>query len=104
MIAIVRSLVASRHRLRLALMLGAFSSQISLTAQLAVVHSSKSTNTNINQSVPTMKTFAILFHQSTRTLTDIDKQHLTEETIPWARSQIGAGRKLHPRILAPESV
>jgi hypothetical protein len=49
-----------------------------------------------------MKTFVIIFHQTPQTLTDADRQRLTEETIPWARQQNGAGHGLDPRILAPE--
>jgi hypothetical protein len=52
---------------------------------------------------PTMKTFVIIFRQSTQSLTDADKQHRSEETVVWARCQNNAGHKLDPRILAPES-
>ena len=50
-----------------------------------------------------MKTFVILFRQGSRPLTDNDKQRRAEETGAWARRQNGAGHKLDPRILEPES-
>lgn len=57
-----------------------------------------------NQPTAAMKTFVIIFRQGPRTLTDTEKQRLFEETVPWARHQNSAGRKLDPHILAPESV
>jgi hypothetical protein len=50
-----------------------------------------------------MKTFVIIFRQARKPLIDADKQRLAEEMGPWARRQNEAGRKLDPRILAPES-
>jgi hypothetical protein len=50
-----------------------------------------------------MKQFVFIFRQSPRQLTDADKQRRAEETVAWARRQNGAGHKLDPHILAPES-
>lgn len=50
----------------------------------------------------TMKPFVIIFRQG-RELTDADKKRRSEETAGWARRHNGAGHKLDPRILAPES-
>lgn len=50
----------------------------------------------------TMKSFVIIFRQE-RELTDADKQSRSKETAAWARQHNGAGHKLDPRILAPES-
>jgi hypothetical protein len=53
---------------------------------------------------PTMKTFVIIFRQSSQPLTEADKQRRAQETVVWARRQNAAGHKLDPRILEPESV
>lgn len=52
---------------------------------------------------PLMKQFVMIFRQSTRQLTEADKQRRDEETRAWARQQNAAGHKLDPHILAPES-
>jgi hypothetical protein len=52
---------------------------------------------------PAMNTFVILFRQSTRTLSEAEKQRRAEETAVWARQQNAAGHKLIPHILGPES-
>ncbi len=56
-----------------------------------------------NQPTAAMKTFVIIFRQGPQLLTDADKQRRAEETATWARRQNGAGHKLDPHILAPES-
>ncbi|MDB6121628.1 MAG: hypothetical protein JWQ71_621 [Pedosphaera sp.] len=94
--AIARFCTLSKCWLRPMLMLAAFLPLINSSAQPAA------TLSITNQPTPIMKTFVILFHQAPRPLTDTDRQRLTEETIPWARRQNGAGHKLDPRILAPE--
>ncbi len=50
-----------------------------------------------------MKNFVIIFRQGPSPLSDADKQRRAEETAAWARRQNGAGHKLDPHILAPES-
>ncbi|MBC7807910.1 MAG: hypothetical protein H7145_17410 [Akkermansiaceae bacterium] len=50
-----------------------------------------------------MKTFVLIFRQGDRPLSTTDKQRRSEETSSWARRQNGAGHKLTPHILGPET-
>jgi hypothetical protein len=94
---LLRSCVPGKCWPLLVLGLAAFFPKISLAAQPAATLPSASPTT------VAMKTFVIIFRQGPRQLTDTDKQRRAEETAEWARRQNGAGHKLDPRILAPES-
>jgi hypothetical protein len=97
--ALLRSYGRSKRWLRLVLILTVFLPEISLPAELAANPSASADLSNT-----AMKTFVIVFRQGPRSLTDLDKQRRTEETAEWTRRQNGAGHKLDPHILAPESV
>ncbi len=49
-----------------------------------------------------MNTFAILFRQGPRTLTESELRDRTAATRIWAARQNAAGHRLDPRILGPE--
>jgi hypothetical protein len=58
-----------------------------------------------NPAAPTdesMKSFALIFRQGSRRLTDAELERRFEETRAWARHQNAAGHQLEPHMLAPE--
>jgi hypothetical protein len=97
--ALIRSCGRSKRWLRRLLILAVFLPEISLPAEPTANAAASAEPSNT-----TMKTFVIIFRQGPRQLTDFDKQHRAEETTEWALRQNGAGHKLDPHILAPESV
>lgn len=49
-----------------------------------------------------MKPFVFIFRQGNRVLSDEELKQRTEEARAWALSRLAEGRKLEPRIMAPE--
>lgn len=49
-----------------------------------------------------MQSFALIFRQGSRRLTDAELERRVEETRVWARHHNAAGHQLEPHILAPE--
>jgi hypothetical protein len=94
--ALIRPRAPSKRWSWLVLVLALLLPEVSLRAQPAI------TLPSATPSTASMKSFVIIFRQSPRPLTDIDKQRRTEETVVWARHRNGAGHKLDPHILAPE--